>query len=174
MQCWQFNTDAVSLPSILSWSIATAHVDRMLFTMHLSLGKGKKRSPPAGVERNVQKIFGEFIVATFWASAWPGTKLIGHKGKVWVIRFDEEVKELVLRTQPQLSRWHNNESLPEDLCVFREGSRYPALISVTHEKDAWLISAPDPRIPSTRKTKIPPSELIFDGKFFCKEWPNNK
>jgi hypothetical protein len=67
-------------------------------------GKGKRRFAPDSVEINVQQKFGKFVIAGFWASAWPGTELVDHKGRVFVTTLDEEVKDLVVRTQPEWTK----------------------------------------------------------------------
>ncbi len=45
------------------------------------------------------------MVTSFRASAWPGTEVIGSPGLVSVIRFNKSVKEILLKTQPDLQKW---------------------------------------------------------------------
>ena len=170
VNCWQCDIRSVSLERVLAWALTTAKTDRLLFTMRLSEGQAKKRSAPADVEKNVEKIFGDRLIDSFWASGWPGTELIGHKGRVWVAKFDETVLALILATQPDFSLWHNNASLPlpEDLCLFKQGSRYPTLVSATHEKDVWLFGPTKPAFTELRKEPSLLRGFIFSGKYFCK------
>lgn len=171
MNCWRFDIRNVSLEEVLSWALSTAKTDRLLFAMRLFEGKGKKRFAPHGVEKNVLHLFRNHIVESFWASGWPGTELIGHKGRVWVTNFDENVMALVIGTQRDFSKWHNDAhlALPEDLCLFKQGSRYPTLVSVTHEEDAWLFSVEKPDIPGIEKSRTLLEDFIFSGKYFCRE-----
>jgi len=165
---WHFKTRDVSLENSLEWAVATADPNRLLFTMRLAEGRGKKRFAPPGVEDNVQRLFGKYVLESFWASKWPGTRLFEHKGRVWVLKFNEEVKTLVLKTQPNFAMWYNNASLPlpEDICVFREGSPRPAILTVTHEGDGWFCNSDKPRLPKLREDRQV-VEFIPSGKYFC-------
>lgn len=169
MNSWHFKIRDVSLEQALPWALDAAKADKLLFTMRLSQGKGESRAKPAGVEGNVREIFGRYI-ESFWASGWPGTQLCEHKGRVWVTDFDGKVLAAVVRRQPDFSKWLNREpfALPEDLCAFREGEKYPALVSVTHEGDAWLVSDQKPNLPSVGK-KEGLEGFIFAGRYFCRE-----
>ena len=170
MNCWYFDIRRVSLDAVLSWALAVPKTDKLLFTMRLSQGKRKKNFTPSGVEKRVRQSFGLFV-ESFWATGWPGTELVGHKGRVWVTDFNETVKALVLRTQPDFSKWLNDApyALPEDLCLFKQGNQYPTLISCTHEKDAWLFSVVKPAIPGIQKSPRLLEDFIFSGKYFCRE-----
>lgn len=169
MNSWHFKIRDVSLEQALSWALDAAKADKLLFTMHLSQGKGNGRWIPPGVEANVREIFGSFV-ESFWASGWPGTRLIDHEGRVWVADFDEKVLSAVLRRQPDFSKSLNREpfALPEDLCAFREGEKYPALVSVTHEGDGWLFSDQKPNLTGMRKEDRL-DRFLFSGRYFCRE-----
>ena len=169
MGYWHFKIRDVSLEQALSWALDAAKADKLLFTMRLAQGKGKSRWKPPGVEKNVREIFGQYI-ESFWASGWPGERLINHKGRVWVTNFDEKVLAAVVQRQPDFSKWLNREpfALPEDLCAFREGEKYPALVSVTHEGDGWLFSDHKPNLQGLRKADRL-DRVIFSGKYFCSE-----
>lgn len=170
MNCWKFDIRSVSLEKVLAWALADAKTDRLLFTMRLSEGRAKKRFEPVDVEKNVEKIFGDHVIDSFLASGWPGTELIDHKGRVWVAKFDETVSALLLAAQPDFSLWCNSASLPlpEDICLFKQGSRYPTSVSVTHEKDAWLFGPTKPAFTKLRKETSLLRDFIFSEKYFCK------
>ncbi len=170
MNCWQCDIRSVSLEKAFAWALSTAKTDRLLFTMRLSEGREKKRLAPANVEKNVEKLFGDYLIDSFWASGWPGTELLGHKGRVWVTKFDETVLTLVLATQPDFSLWRNNASLPlpEDLCLLKQGNRYPTLVSVTHENGAWFFGPSKPAFTGLRKEPSLLPDFIFSEKYFCK------
>ena len=42
---------------------------------------------------------------------------------------------------PLLADWVGDKtpSLPEDICLFRDGDPLPSLVSITHEKQAWIL-----------------------------------
>ena len=65
-----------------------------------------------------------------------------------VVRFDHEVAKLLADIQGNLFHWLGSfsPSLPEDLCLFRTGADYPSLVSVTHEKDGWVLAS-EPEVP---------------------------
>lgn len=171
MKCWGVNTSTVSLEKLLSPCLLEHKVDRLLFAMSFFKGRNKKRYPAPGVGTSVQKLFGALVLDKFLAYAWPGTELINHKGLVFVVKFNEAVKALMLRVQPNLNhRLHTSTPpLPEDICLFRETSPYPSLVSVTHEKQAWLISRNQPKLRGVSKSSLKPRDLIFEGKYFCRE-----
>jgi len=166
MPYWHFRLRDVSLEKALGWALRTSAPNRLLFAMRLAEGRGKKRFAPPGVEDNIKRVFEKYILESFWASQWPGTQLFEHKGRVWILEFSEEVKALVLKTQPIFAMWHNNSLLPEDICVFREGNRSPTLLSVTHEGDGWFFSRDKPRMPKLRQDQKL-EEFIPSGKYFC-------
>jgi hypothetical protein len=69
-------------------------------------------------------------------SEWPGTQLLDGVAKVHHFVFDYLAYEKLTSVVDALYDWIL-PSFPEDLCLLRE-DKSPWLISVTHEKDAWL------------------------------------
>jgi hypothetical protein len=71
-----------------------------------------------GVADSVATIFGKRILRVASARAWPGTELIEHVANVYVIAFDVDVQEQMIRTQMYLGGWKqsNDPPLPEDIC----------------------------------------------------------
>ena len=170
MSVWEVDTGSAPLSQILSWGLSQ-QVDRMLVSVRLTKRGGEKSSAPVGVERRLEKLFGENVLDSLKASAWPGTELTNHRGLIFVIRFNEAVKDIALRAEPELKKWLNtaNPPLPEDICLFKTIESYPRFVSVTHEGLAWVLNDKRPKLSGVNKSNLQPQELFFSGRYFCKE-----
>jgi hypothetical protein len=175
IHCWE-NKGTVFLDEVLEWCIRQNRVDTLLVTSRPSGNKQEGFSLDPSVEGTVQSIFGSKVVESFLATAWPGTELITpngrrrrHVGKVYVIRFDEAVMKKMVAVENELFRWlHSSQSLPEDICVFRSGARLPLLSSVTHERDAFILSR-SARPPGFQKSDLEPRHwYVWNGPHFCR------
>ncbi|MDY7091890.1 MAG: hypothetical protein SX243_02865 [Acidobacteriota bacterium] len=82
---------------------------------------------------------------------------------VLVIDFDTSLIDLMAQAGPTLGDWLERppSSLPEDLCLYREDAKLPALVSVTHERDAWLLADQRPTIEGVRPSHLDTSELLI-------------
>jgi hypothetical protein len=167
--CWE-NSGEVFLSEILDWCLNEHKVDTLLVTSRAFTKRGsEKYTFEKGVERTVKSLFGNELIERLDVNGWPGTELIHHIGRVYVIRFDEKVRKRIVETEKELFGWRNNRSLPEDICVFRGGSKLPVLVSVTHERDAWVLSNKKSRPPGFRKCSFGLENLfIWDGPYFCR------
>ncbi len=172
LTCWEADARVASLAEIMNWCLQHHAVDYMLVTMRLDQvgNKWRYHDPKAG--EFFQSHFGTYILTGFQVAEWPGTELIGHPGFVFVLTFDEEVKELILRTQPSLDKWQHNENppLPEDICLFSESASHPVLVTCTHELNAWLISDKDPKLQGFKKSDIPADKFFPQEKYFCRKF----
>src|ERR1700681_1305235 len=101
-KCWRIDSRVVPLGEIFDWCYSQK-ADRVLSTIRYSQGPGNKRNEPTGVRKNIRQIFGESIEEEFWATAWPGTELIGHKGRVLICKFDLAVGNKMLAAQPDIT-----------------------------------------------------------------------
>ena len=155
---------------LLFWCLNQQSVDRMLVIVRMVQGKKGGYSTPRELEQLPSTLFGSAVLKRFLASAWPGTELIGHAGHVFLVKFDESVAELILRTQPDLTKWLHagNPSLPEDICLFNSSADTPTLVSVTHEDLFWIISEKKPELTGVRESEVRPEELFWPGKYFCR------
>jgi hypothetical protein len=144
----------------------------MLVALRLDQVGNKWRYSDQAAGENVKSLFGKYILTGFQASEWPGTELIGHPGFVYVLTFNEDVRKIILGTQPLLEKWQHgkNPSLPEDICLFKESDSNPILVSVTHELDAWLITHKKPELQGFNKSEISPEKLFYKGKYFCRKY----
>ena len=165
---WAFYS-SLALEPLFAWCRDQERVDRLLCVTSLRR-EGRRRIVPPEVQARVASLFEGQIVTTVLAGAWPGTKLIGHKAQVTVVRFDSETIRRVLNAGPLLWDWtHAGPAyLPEDLCLFREGAELPAFFSVTHEGMSWAVSSSAPPFGEPRPVELSRDELIIpDSDFFC-------
>jgi hypothetical protein len=169
---WQADARVAVLDEIMVWALEHYAVDHMLVALRLiQIGNRWRYADPQAGEV-FQSQFGPYILTGFQAAQWPGTELFGHPGFVYVVRFNEEVKEVVIRTQPSLAKWQHGENppLPEDICLFREADSHPVLVTCTHGLDAWLISHEKPELQGFRRSNISPEKLFPKGKYFCRKF----
>ncbi|HKY27373.1 MAG TPA: hypothetical protein VJM12_05440 [Pyrinomonadaceae bacterium] len=174
--CWEADARVVSLSETLRWCLDHHGVDRMLAVLRLTqIGNKWCYDEPKAAEF-FESQFSSYILTGFQAAEWPGTILIDHPGFVYVLAFDEEVKEAVLRVQPSLAKWEDGENppLPEDICLFKESATHPVLVSRTHDLDVWLISDTEPNLQGFIKSSIPPTNLFPTGKYFCRTYKPTK
>ena len=85
--------------------------------------------------------------------------------QVFLIEFDESIAELILRTQPDLTKWLQRSSppLPEDICLFNSTADTPTLVSVSHEDLFWIIAEQKPELAGVRESKTRPEALYWTG-----------
>jgi len=76
-----------------------------------------------------------FLISRVERSEWPGTELLSDTAQVLTYRYTEQTKEILGRAVDGLYDWVL--PLPEDLCLMAENE--PWLVSVAHEKDAYLV-----------------------------------
>lgn len=145
MKAWDLSVDT-PLELVFSWCLRERAVDRLLFSMRLYRNPKGRELPETGVEEVVASIFGDKILERIKARRWPGTELIGHDGVVFRVSFDESLVKPMAELGERLSNWRhsNRPRLPEDPCLYRNGDEWPVLVSVTHERDAWIISESRP------------------------------
>lgn len=124
-------------------------------------------SPSA--ETWITQRLGEFVIDRFLAGGWPGSLLTNSPAVVFVCQFSDDVKAIILNEEPKLQNWTHSrkQPLPEDICLFQSEGDLPVFISVTHEKDAWLISETRPRLRGLSRESSGLGSFIFGGKYFC-------
>jgi hypothetical protein len=164
---WAFYS-SLELDSLFSWCRTEQGVDRLLCVA--SVGReGHRRVVRPEIEARLSSLFEGQIVTSFLAGAWPGTRLVGHRARVTIVRFDSRVARRVVDAGPLLWDWThaNPASLPEDLCLFRQGAEMPAFFSVTHEGLSWVISGSIPPFGEPRPVGVARGALVPTGTFFC-------
>jgi hypothetical protein len=160
-RCWDVSGEA-SLHEISAWCLRARRVDRLMVAVRPYIDREDRVEYDTRVEESVFRIFGSGVIRSAYATAWPGTELTEHLGKVYVVKFDADVEQRISKEMNHLSGWtqRSNPPLPEDLCLYREGESWPVLVSVTNDGDAWLYDE-DPDAPFLRTPTIPlPSDLI--------------
>lgn len=172
-RCWSVEPTAQASRELLSWCLSQQNVDRMLVVVRREQrAKTGRYSAPPEMERLTKALFGANVLEDFQAAAWPGTELIKHSAHVFLVRFDESIAEVILRTEPDLTKWRHpsNRPLPEDICLFNSSADSPTLVSVTHEKLFWIIAEQKPKLAGVRETKLRVEKLFWQGKHFCRPW----
>jgi hypothetical protein len=168
MAVWE-NLGDVRLLEILPWCFENCGVDTVLVSSRQSFSRSGKGTYDRGVDPATRKIVGDKLISSFEARGWPGTKLINHKGRVYVSGFDPQLAAKMANVEDHLFNWLNagSKPLPEDVCVFKRGAKLPTFISVTHEREAWVIAPNCP--PGFTASAYAPEDLyIWSGKYFCR------
>jgi hypothetical protein len=158
---------------IVNWCVDAESANRMLVALRLERRHGQWLPICSGLDIKVERLFGKSIVDKFFANAWPGTELIRHPGLVYIIALDSKAEEMLCNLESSLRNWHHNNTppMPEDLCIFREGSGYPIFGSCTHEQDAWFLHPTRPGVKGVKMSRSSMDELIIPkGRYFCRTW----
>jgi hypothetical protein len=92
VRCWELDS-CLGLDRIAAWCLEKSNVDRLLATTRLDRDATEPTLLKPEVEHAVYSIFKNRVLETLYAIAWPGTELIGHFGKVYVIGFDRKVRD---------------------------------------------------------------------------------
>lgn len=145
LSCWKLPMD-VELEPLLLWCVENRDVNRLLVTARFWRGaRGKREGPNAKVVQAMESLFRGRILRRVLARKWPGTEVIGSEAIVFVIGFDAALMKPMVEAAPRLAEWTrwNDPPLPEDLCLYRQGDEWPALMSITHEGDAWVFGTGD-------------------------------
>ena len=158
---WELSTET-SMEEILQWCAREKDVDRLLLSARLDKEKRKPALLRPTLDQTIEQLFGERLLARQLARRWPGTELYGHDGLVFTISFDSALIKPMAEVGQRLSNWrhNNNPPLPEDPCLFRQGDDWPVLISVTHERDAWILSEKRPPFCMGEPFEFKPENLL--------------
>lgn len=162
-KCWKLPMD-VELEPLLVWSVERGNVNRLLVAARLEEGKrGEQKGPNPKVLRAVDSLFEGRVRKRLLATQWPGNKMIGHEGGVFVIDFDATLIRPMVQAASRLADWTrwNDPPLPEDLCLYRQGDEWPAFFSVTHESDAWAIGDAGPPVERAVQEPLDPDSLLI-------------
>jgi hypothetical protein len=154
----------IRLRPVLEWCLEQHRVDRLLVSARIDQPRKRKLLTPE-VGGAIDEIFGGHILARRYCSAWPGTELIGHRGLVVVIAFSAALVDAMSSSGRYLFDWrhHFSPSLPEDLCLYRQGDPLPVLVSVTHENDAWILSGQEVSIKGAKLSEWSVQDLLIPG-----------
>jgi len=159
MRAWTLARD-VELKPILMHCLLIDHVDRLL----LALRQDKNGSLlHLGSRPATERIFGDRILEWRTGRRWPGTVSTRTDCHLAVVKFSEELVDPMCSAGPKLFDWTGWPApvLPEDLCLYRQGAEWPSLVSVTHERDAWLLAPEKPLSIETEESEFAPEELYI-------------
>jgi hypothetical protein len=151
-----------SFANISSWCLDQRGANRLIVAVRPYLAVDDRVFIDPLIHSSASRIFGDAIIRRTSARAWPGTVLTEHAGEVYVIAFDAAVQRRMIDASNILRGWTqaSQPPLPEDICLYREGDKWPVLVSVTHAGDAWLLHQ-EPHAPFVHKPKIMlPTDLI--------------
>lgn len=158
----------VSLSAVFRWALQSAKIDRLLATESCFGGRGRRFE--LGVAENARDILGKRLLKVFEARGWPGTEKIGHTGRVYIAQFDEELAQAMIAVEDDLFEWLNPspKKLVEDICLFRRGAEYPAFFSVTHERDAYILSSEAIHVRGFEESEyVADMMLPWKTEYFC-------
>jgi len=158
---WDLPIDS-ALDLVLRWCRKERAVDRLLLSARLGRGPKAKEAPIQEVEDLVASLFGDRVLERKRARRWPGSELMETDGIVFLVRFDETLIEPMSNAGGRLSDWSHRDSprLPEDPCLYREGDPWPVLVSVTHERDAWILHPERPPFCTGEPFDFKPENLM--------------
>ena len=145
---WEVDINDLSLPLIVSACTEIQPIDRLLMTCELLRGQNKQGVNMSESEKFIRDNLDKFLITSFLAMSWPGTKKLKFPSRVYLFDFNAELLELLCSTEPLLTNWtHSNaKSLPENICFFSSKVKYPIFHSITHEGVCFLICEQIPRI----------------------------
>lgn len=158
LTCYEFKPCDVRLDKLLGWCLASHPIDRILLIARFEpFGETGRYAPSVEVLASIERLFCFDLEECLLAEEWPGTKCPGSSNLILLARFDEAVLERMAAAGPYLSDWtaRNTPPLPEDLCLFRQGSEWPVFFSSSHENLGWLISTKQPPFRRVRPLAIP-------------------
>ena len=143
MKNWKL-TGNPELRPILEYCLRAGAADRLILALRQKNLEGDFLYPatlPA-----TERLFGARILERRKGRRWPGTVSHRFDCLLVVVRFDEELVTPMVEAGPKLFDWVGSpkSGLPEDLCLYRAGSTWPVLVSVTHEQDAWIFAEEEP------------------------------
>jgi hypothetical protein len=115
--------------------------------------------------------FGDEVVEDMVVSGWPGTELTKDGlARVFILPFDSGILSRMASVEPMVFNWLHSKGLPEDMCLFEDGTSLPWLITVTHERIAWFLSPARPDFPlAFAQDRGPLDAYVFKGKYCCRE-----
>ncbi|HXB58338.1 MAG TPA: hypothetical protein VNU95_02180 [Candidatus Acidoferrales bacterium] len=170
---WRIDLNSISLETILNWGLKKRGANRMLMVLRMQGNRGRWYMDSHSAENWITRNLDQFLIDKFLARGWPGVLLTESPAVVFVFRFTNDVKDIILDKEPKLENWTHwrKPPLPEDICLFQSGGELPVFMSVTHEKDAWLISETRPRLKGlSADFSSAKDSFIFNGKYFCLPW----
>ena len=164
---WEIDTRKVPLEKLFKWCRRHHGVDRILFGLPTRMKKRKLcNEKQVG---NALRLFRDFIIETHEVRSWPGVDYFEGSRPIFVVKITDDLVRAVINAGPYLHHWSisNPTPLPEDLCLFRQGARFPTLTSCAHEDLAWLVSNKTVRLDGCIPSDDKPEQMFYSGPLFC-------
>ena len=160
MKAWKLPV-RTPLSKVFEWCLQERASDRLLCSA-TTMADNQTLGKPS-VENIVTSLFGTRLIEKKLVRRWPGTTLKLDKSMVFLVDFDSSLIKPMARLGRRIEDWrHVHEPpLPEDLCLFQQGDEWPVLVSVTHEREAWIISKERPHFCLKAPTDLKPDELMI-------------
>lgn len=150
------------LARIFEWCYRERGVDRLLLSARLDTDEKTPVLSYPSLDETVTTLFGDRLLERKLVCRWPGTKLIRHQGVVYLIDFDPSLIKAMAKLGRRLEDWRHSHKppLPEDPCLFRQGDEWPVLVSVTHEREAWIFAEERPSFCLKKPSPFSPEEYF--------------
>ena len=176
IKCWEIDVRQVPFAAVLNWCRQHHQVDRLLLGIMMKPRRKrtslKHRVTSPAQLKNAYRYFGENVLSVYSVKSWPARSFDEGVSPLLEIELNDEVIRTCLKIGPSLGDWtwwNDDCPLPEDPCLFKAGAKYPNLVSVAHEKEAWLLTDKKVDLPGvTLDAKVKAKDLFFDGRCFCK------
>lgn len=141
LKSWRIS-ETVSLREMLEWAVEKRGADRALVVGRLDFDLEPPTLFEPAVEDSAHAIFRNKLLRSVYCSAWPGSRLAGgYYAKIYIGQVDRSVIDRMVSAEERWTEWVNSRGLPEDFCFWKHGSSAPLIVTVTHERDAWLFDA---------------------------------
>lgn len=102
------------------------------------------------------------LLETRLAKEWPGTRLLADEARLYWFRADSSLAGKLCALQPGLFDWVH-PSAPEDPCFLRPDGE-ALLITISHERDAYLVLTDSERTELDLKFSLLAATLEHEGR----------
>lgn len=96
---------------------------------------------PADSLQSILDSLSPFLIKVERLREWPGTILLNDKASVYMFFVSADLPATLIRPRRGLFDWLHPDA-PEDPCFIRSGGS-PVLVTVSHERDAYLLLTPE-------------------------------
>lgn len=153
------------LAQVFEWCWRERKVDRLLLSAVADVDRKTKGLVPrkSSIDATIASLFGERLIERKFVRRWPGTTLSYDKAIVYLIAFEPCLIKPMAALGRKVEDWRHTHQppLPEDPCLFRQGDEWPVLVSVTHERDAWILSEARPPFCLKKPFDFEPENLLI-------------
>lgn len=152
----------LQLAPVVQWA-QTKRVDRVQMALLLQRDGSRVALEEPSSVHSLAPFLEPRLLAAWLSNSWPGIKYQEPLcGLVLEFEAASDLLAAMVAIGPRFSDWHygGRPALPEDLCFYRSGDALPAVFSVTHEREVYLLDTSKPDLPVAWEGEFDPSELI--------------